>query len=74
MEQFTSQNTFILMCVFKIITTLKGSSNGLGFWLMDNAIILELYNGDISSTPSSAHVLMDANFFSNTKEAVSITI
>ena len=30
---------------------------------MDNPIILELYNGDISSTASSARVLTDTNFF-----------
>ena len=72
MEQFTSQNKFILMCI--TITTLKGSCIGLSFWLMDNATILELYNGDISSTASSAHVLTDTLFFTNMKEAASITI
>jgi len=34
---------------------------------MDNAIILKLYNGDISSKAFSASVLM-GSFFSNMKE------
>jgi len=41
---------------------------------MDNAIILKLYNGDISSKAYSASVLI-GRFFSNTKgAAASITV
>jgi len=41
---------------------------------MDNPIILDLYNGEISCTASSARVLTETNFFYNMKCAVSITI